>query len=86
MARMLADSVAGIPGVRITRAVEASAVFAVLPGDAADAVRAQFPFYTWDEATGEVRWLCSWDTTEDDVRAFAGALREACAADAVSAA
>jgi threonine aldolase len=77
MARRLADAVAGIPGVQVSRAVEANAVFAVLPAEAADAVRARFPFYTWDEATGEVRWMCSWDTTEDDVRAFATALRDA---------
>ena len=27
-------------------------------------------FYVWDEAAGEVRWMCSWDTTEDDVPMF----------------
>ena len=29
-----------------------------------------------DAATGEVRWMCSFDTTEDDVAGFADALRE----------
>jgi threonine aldolase len=84
MAQLLADAVGDIPGVQVTRPVQANAVFAVLPASAADAVRARFPFYTWDEATGEVRWMCSWDTTEDDLRAFAGALREACGAGAVT--
>src|SRR4051812_18251885 len=80
MAALLAQTVAGIPGVQITRPVEANAIFAILPSDLADAVRGQFPFYTWDEATGEVRWMCSWDTTEDDVRQFAAALEAAAAA------
>jgi threonine aldolase len=80
MAALLAQSVAAIPGVRVTRPVQANAVFAILPRELADAVRAQFPFYTWDEATGEVRWMCSWDTTEDDVRQFAAALEAAAAA------
>jgi threonine aldolase len=80
MAAELAQRVAGIPGVRLTRPVQANAVFAILPPALADAVRPDFPFYTWDEATGEVRWMCSWDTTEDDVAAFAAALERAAAA------
>jgi threonine aldolase len=82
MASLLAAEVDGIPGVRVTRPVQANAVFATLPHDVADEVRERFPFYTWDEATGEVRWMCSWDTAEDDVRAFAAALRDACTASA----
>jgi threonine aldolase len=80
MAAELAQRVTGIPGVQLTRPVQANAVFAVLPRELADAVRPDFPFYTWDEATGEVRWMCSWDTTEEDVAAFAGALERAAAA------
>jgi threonine aldolase len=82
MAALLAAEVGAIPGVRVTRQVQANAVFAVLDRDVADAVRARFPFYTWDEATGEVRWMCSWDTTRADVEAFAAALRDAVAAPA----
>ena len=79
MAALLAAEVGAIPGVRLTREVQANAVFATLDRDVADAIRERFPFYTWDEATGEVRWMCSWDTTPDDVRAFTTALREASA-------
>ena len=41
------------------------------------ALQEQLRFYVWDEHTGEVRWMCSWDTTEEDVDAFAAAVREA---------
>ncbi|QEC47989.1 aminotransferase class I/II-fold pyridoxal phosphate-dependent enzyme [Baekduia soli] len=82
MAALLAAEVSGIPGVRVSRPVQANAVFAVLPRDVADEVRARFPFYTWDERTGEVRWMCCWDTTEEDVHSFTGALRDACSATA----
>ncbi|HEU4658396.1 MAG TPA: low specificity L-threonine aldolase [Capillimicrobium sp.] len=75
MARRLADAVDGLPGVRITQAVEANAVFAILPRDVTPRLQEQFPFYVWDEATGEVRWMCSWDTTEADVDGFAAAIR-----------
>ncbi len=76
MAQRLAAGVRDVPGVRITQAVEANAVFAVLPPGAAEALQADWRFYTWDERTGEVRWMCSWDTTAEDVDAFAAAVAE----------
>ncbi len=75
MAQRLAAGVRDLPGVRITQAVEANAVFAILPPGTAEALQADWRFYTWDERTGEVRWMCSWDTTPEDVDAFAGAVR-----------
>jgi threonine aldolase len=79
MARRLADAVTGIDGVEITQPVEANAVFATLPRQAMEGLRSQLPdelpFYVWDERRGEVRWMCSWDTTDDDVDGFVAALR-----------
>jgi threonine aldolase len=77
MAAMLAGAVRDLDGVRVTQPVQANAVFAVLDPAVAAVARERFPFYTWDEATGEVRWMCSWDTTEEDVHEFAAVLREA---------
>jgi threonine aldolase len=77
MAALLAAAVRDLEGVHVTQPVQANAVFAVLDPAVAAAARERFPFYTWDEATGEVRWMCSWDTTEEDVQAFAGVVREA---------
>jgi threonine aldolase len=78
MAARLAGAIGAIPGVTITQAVQANGVFAVLPREAADAVRARWPFYTWNEATGEERLMCSWDTTSEEVDALAQALGAAC--------
>jgi threonine aldolase len=77
MAAELARAVAEVPGVSITRPVQANAVFATLPPEATAALQERFPFYVWDENTGEVRWMCAWDTTREDVAAFAAAVREA---------
>jgi threonine aldolase len=49
-------------------------VFAILPADVTTRLQQQFRFYTWDQQTGEVRWMCSWDTTEADVDAFVAAI------------
>ena len=73
MAQRLADGVR--EHVHITQPVEANAVFAVVEPERAERLREDFFFYTWDEATGEVRWMCSWDTTEEDVDAFAELVR-----------
>ena len=50
-------------------------MFATLPPKATAELQEQFAFYVWDERAGEVRWMCSWDTTAEDVDAFADAVR-----------
>lgn len=74
MAALLHERVRAIPGVEVTRSPQANAVFAILPADATERLQKLFRFYTWDQSTGEVRWMCSWDTTEPDVIEFAGAI------------
>jgi len=71
MAARLADAVTAVDGVTLTQRVEANAVFAILPTHATERLQRDWPFYVWDERTGEVRWMCSWDTTESDVDEFA---------------
>ncbi len=77
MARLLAGELSRIPHVRVTQAVESNAVFAVLPTAAAARVRERFFFYVWDERASEVRLMCSFDTTEEDVRELLAAVGEA---------
>lgn len=80
MARRLADAVRDVPGVTLTQEPQANAVFAILPPGVADALRERWFFYDWDERRSEVRWMCSWDTTEADVDAFASDVVAAVAA------
>ncbi len=79
MAARLAQALRGIEGVRITREPSVNAVFAVISAQARERLLERFDFYAWDEATGEVRWMCAWDTTEADIEEFATAVREAVA-------
>ncbi|HET9294934.1 MAG TPA: low specificity L-threonine aldolase [Gemmatimonadales bacterium] len=71
MARLLADLASRVPGVTITQPVEANAVFATVPREHLAALQERFFFYVWDEPRTEVRWMAAFDTTEEDVRAFA---------------
>jgi threonine aldolase len=79
MARLLAEGLAEVPRVRLTRPVESNAVFAHLPPEHVAAVQREFFFYVWNEATSEVRLMASFDTTEGDVRALVNVIRQAVA-------
>jgi threonine aldolase len=71
MAARLASAVGGLPGVTLTHPVQSNAVFARLPRRAIAPLLERFQFYVWDERGNEVRWMCSWDTSEEDVVALA---------------
>jgi len=73
----LEDGIAdgSIEGVSFSQATESNAVFAFLPGGVADRLREAFRFYDWNPATGEVRWMCGFDTEEADIDAFVAALK-----------
>ena len=76
MAQLLAAEMKLISGVKITREVQANAVFAIIPEKAIVPLQRLFPFYVWDEQTQELRWMCSFDTTEDEIKNFAKSLRD----------
>ena len=59
-----------IRGVAFTQPTQANGVFATLPDGVADRLREAFRFYDWDAAKNEVRWMCSFDTSEADIDAF----------------
>ncbi|HDR68663.1 MAG TPA: low specificity L-threonine aldolase [Bacteroidaceae bacterium] len=76
MARLLYNSVREIKGIEITQPVESNAVFAKIPGEVIPELQKEYFFYVWNEDTSEVRWMCSFDTTEDDINGFVNLLRE----------
>jgi threonine aldolase len=80
MARRLESRVRHIEGISLARPVEANALFPILPADVTERLQKRFRFYTWNQHTGEVRWMCSWDTTEADVDEFADAIEQEMAA------
>ncbi|MGO4121932.1 threonine aldolase family protein [Arthrobacter sp. YAF16] len=80
MAARLRAGVESIPGVELSQKTESNGVFAVLPAGVADRLRKSFRFYDWNEAAREVRWMCSFDTTEADVDSFIAAIKRELAA------
>jgi threonine aldolase len=76
MAQILFNEVKDIPHVNITRPVEANAVFATVPPALIPRLQEEFFFYVWDEDRSEVRWMCSFDTKEEDIKRFAALLKK----------
>ena len=63
-----------IHGVEFTQPTQANAVFACLPPGIADRLRQHARFYDWDVSRREVRWVCSFDTQQQDVDDFVAAV------------
>lgn len=76
MAQMLANEAENIPGVRITQEVQGNEIFAIIPRDKIKVLQEKCFFYVWDENASEVRWVCSFDTTESDIIEFVNILRQ----------
>lgn len=76
MARLLADKLADIREVTITQKVQANGIFAIVPEKVIAKLQKKYFFYVWDESKSEVRWMTSFDTTEEDISGFVKALKE----------
>lgn len=70
MAQMLATELRKIPQIEITQPVEANGVFAVVPRKYVPLLQKKYFFYVWNEEISEVRFMTSFDTTEEDIRDF----------------
>lgn len=75
---MAARLVAGArdAGVQLEWPADANEVFAVLPFSAMERLQAVADFYDWERRGDDVvvRWVCSWDTTAEDVDRFVAAI------------
>src|SRR5437016_6238308 len=70
MAQLLKKGLNDIPEVTIVYKAEANGVFAKIPRRAIARLQKRYFFYVWNEEESIVRWMCSFDTTEEDVKRF----------------
>lgn len=70
MAQILARELSQVSEFKITQKVESNGVFAIVPEKHIAALQKSYFFYVWNEETSEVRFMTSFDTTEDDIKAF----------------
>lgn len=61
-------------GLTVPNSTQANAVFPILSAEQHAKLSQLFRYYVWDQATGQVRWMCSWDTTQEDIDALLAAI------------
>ena len=76
MAQLLAHELARIPQITITQKVAANGVFALVPKRYVPLLQKRYFFYVWNEEASEVRFMTSFDTTEQDISNFIGHVRK----------
>jgi threonine aldolase len=72
MAKLLEAEVSKIPEIKITQPVEANGIFAEVPPEIIEPLQQKFFFYMWNEKRSEVRWMTSFDTTEEEIYEVCG--------------
>ncbi len=75
MAQKLSQKIHEIPGCKPARKTEANSVFSLWPKPLIKAMQEKHYFYVWNEATHEIRLVCSFDTQETDIDNFVADLK-----------
>jgi threonine aldolase len=75
MAQELYKGIKDIPSVEVTQP-QANALFPMLPANSIEPLQEVAKFYVWDHTINQVRWMCSWDTTQADVDTFVAAVKD----------
>jgi threonine aldolase len=70
MADYLAEQIRPLPEIQFTQKVESNSLFLIMPEKAIRKMLEKHLFYVRNEAVGEIRLVCSWDTTKEDIDTF----------------
>jgi len=77
-AKLLRSRIENNPKIKITQKTQSNAVFAILDPNHTKELQKKHNFYVWNDNTGEVRLMCSWDTTTQDVENLAADINSIC--------
>lgn len=75
MAKMLYNEIKDLKGVEVVYPVEVNGVFVRLKREVWTELQKKYFFYDWDEDDNVVRFMCSFDTTKDDIFSFVSTLK-----------
>lgn len=75
MAQLLYNEVKDVPQIKITQKVQVNAVFASLLKKYITEIQRKYFFHVFNEQTSEVRWMCSFNTTKEDVIDFTDTIK-----------
>ena len=87
MAEKLAEKLEQFPELHITQKVMANGVFCTMPPELIPELQKEYFFHVWNEKPSlvgdafanhvkEVRLMCSWDTTDEDISGFVSLIKQ----------
>jgi threonine aldolase len=76
MAKKLEAGLRSISQITITQSVDGNGVFAIFPKEIIEKLQQEIFFYVWNDRTNEVRLMCSFDTTEEEINRFVTKIKE----------
>lgn len=87
MAQKLADAISQFPELKLTQDVKANGVFCIMPPELIPKLQEEYFFHVWNEKPSlvgesaksnvkEVRLMCSWDNTDEDIEGFVSLIRK----------
>jgi threonine aldolase len=76
MAQILLNKIKNLPGIQVAQKVETNAIFLCIPKEIISKIQEEYFFYVWDESKSEVRWMTSFDTTEEDIDNFVKTIKK----------
>lgn len=76
MAALLAEELKKFPEIKLTREPVVNSIFAIFPEEWVETLQEKYMFYTWNEESGEVRLMCSFNTLEHHIQDFVETIKE----------
>ncbi|MFZ6011948.1 MAG: threonine aldolase family protein [Bacteroidota bacterium] len=76
MARLLEKELRKFSQITVTQSVDANGIFATFPPAIIPALQQEHFFYVWNEEASEVRLMCAFDTSEEEIQSFGKKLQE----------
>lgn len=76
VAKKLEEGLRSIPQITVTQSVDGNGVFAIFPKEIIEKLQQEIFFYVWNDRTNEVRLMCSFDTTEEEINRFVKRIKE----------
>jgi len=75
MAKLLEEELKSVTEVKFLSEIQANMIFVEIPREWIEKLQEKYYFYVVDEETSLVRWVTSYDTTEEEVMDFVGYIK-----------
>ena len=76
MAAILTEKISHLTEIKPVHPVETNGIFAYVHPEIVKELQKEFFFYVWDEEKSVIRWMTSFDTSEEDIEKFASRIEE----------